>query len=193
MKQIGRVQHIIMIPIYIIPVSFEYLDPLKKISCVRTAPTFPPPPVIPDISPNDLKKRNRNEQRKQFSEKKYAFCVINHYKQIQDVSSCEGKLFSIILFSRILLSCPVPYRMNIQDIWSSVRKLLRNLYWTNSKPGREKTFCSSLFNSNFNQELWNPNQKLLLFSWVTTYGRNLTFVRQKAPPQMLVHMLLGRI
>lgn len=43
-----------MTPIRVIPFSVEYLDPLKKISCVITAPTFPPPPVIPDITPSDL-------------------------------------------------------------------------------------------------------------------------------------------
>jgi len=39
---------------YVIPVSVEYFDPRKKITCVSTAPTFPPPPVIPEIMPNDL-------------------------------------------------------------------------------------------------------------------------------------------
>jgi len=44
----------IMAPIRVIPLSFENFDPLKKISWVRTAPTFPPPPVIPDMTPKDL-------------------------------------------------------------------------------------------------------------------------------------------
>ena len=44
----------IITPIRVIPLSFENFDPLKKISWVTTAPTLPPPPVIPDITPNDL-------------------------------------------------------------------------------------------------------------------------------------------
>lgn len=51
---IGRVQHIIITPIRVMPVSVLNLDPLKKITCVKTAPTFPPPPIKPDITPSDL-------------------------------------------------------------------------------------------------------------------------------------------
>ena len=44
-----------MIPMYVMPSSLAYLVPLKKSSCVNTAPTFPPPPVNPETNPRDLR------------------------------------------------------------------------------------------------------------------------------------------
>lgn len=49
-----------IIPIRVIPVSLEYVDPLKNINCVKTAPTLPPAPVIPDITPSDLYNQRAN-------------------------------------------------------------------------------------------------------------------------------------
>lgn len=56
MSESGRVQTIIMIPIREMLVCFEYLEPENSNSCVITAPIVPPPPVIPEITPSDLKK-----------------------------------------------------------------------------------------------------------------------------------------
>jgi hypothetical protein len=39
-------------------VCVENLEPVNNKSCVTTAPTVPPLPVIPDITPNDLQKQN---------------------------------------------------------------------------------------------------------------------------------------
>ena len=54
MRETGRVQTIIISPITEMLVCLENLEPENSSICVTTAPTVPPLPVIPDITPNDL-------------------------------------------------------------------------------------------------------------------------------------------
>jgi hypothetical protein len=54
MRVIGRVHTSIIIPIRDMLVCFENFEPENNNSCVTTAPTVPPLPVIPDMTPNDL-------------------------------------------------------------------------------------------------------------------------------------------
>jgi hypothetical protein len=54
MKVTGRVQMIIMRPIREMLVCVENLEPENNNICVTTAPTVPPLPVIPAITPSDL-------------------------------------------------------------------------------------------------------------------------------------------
>lgn len=58
-KEIGIVHKIIMTPIREIPVCVgHFWEPENSSSCVTTAPTVPPLPVIPDITPIDLPKNH---------------------------------------------------------------------------------------------------------------------------------------
>lgn len=54
-----RVDTIIITPMSEIPVCIEnFVEPENNKSCVTTAPTVPPLPVIPDITPIDLHQQN---------------------------------------------------------------------------------------------------------------------------------------
>ena len=48
----------IMIPMYSSPVPVEYLDEVKKSSCVSPAPKLPPAPVMPEMMPRERRDTN---------------------------------------------------------------------------------------------------------------------------------------
>lgn len=55
-RVIGSAQTIIITPIIDIPFCVEILFlPENSKNCVNTAPTVPPLPVMPEITPSDLK------------------------------------------------------------------------------------------------------------------------------------------
>ena len=54
----GRVQAMIMIPMYSSPVPVEYLEEVKKSSCVSPAPKLPPAPVMPEMMPRERRDTN---------------------------------------------------------------------------------------------------------------------------------------